>query len=167
VANATQIYGATRPTYDFDCLPKATDDNLDRLGAALNELGARVRSEGIDDETARQITPKLDARFFKHTMIANFRTDAGDLDVLHDMPAGDGTKLTFDDLIPRAERRSVGGVMVAIASLDDIIASKRYANRDKDRDALPELDRLSAEARHRRIESSAESPAIRPPLLDD
>lgn len=29
-----------------------------------------------------------------------------------------------------------------VAGLDDIVASKEYANRDKDREALPELHRL-------------------------
>jgi hypothetical protein len=44
----------------------------------------------------------------------------------------------------------VGGSTVTVASIDDVIASKQWANRPKDRDALPELiairDRLAAEA---------------------
>jgi hypothetical protein len=36
-----------------------------------------------------------------------------------------------------------GGVSVLVASLDDVIRSKRWLNRDKDRAALPELLELS------------------------
>jgi len=52
-----------------------------------------------------------------------------------------GRPLDFADLIARAERSEFAGVTVTLASLDDIIASRRYANanRDKDREALPEL----------------------------
>jgi predicted nucleotidyltransferase len=36
----------------------------------------------------------------------------------------------------------VGGIVIHVASLDDIIDSKTHANRPKDHDALPELHRL-------------------------
>ena len=35
-----------------------------------------------------------------------------------------------------------GDIVVNLASLEDIIESKRYANSAKDREALPELDSL-------------------------
>lgn len=147
---ATMAHGATRPTKDFDCLPRTTVENLDRLGAALSELGARFRAEGVDDETARQMTPPLDARFFSTTFVGNFRTDAGDLDVLLDMADGDGTRRTYDDLATRAIPITIDGIVVRIAALEDIIASKQHANRVKDREALPELYQLAKEARERR-----------------
>jgi len=37
----------------------------------------------------------------------------------------------------------IGGLVVHVAGLDDIIASKEYAGRDKDLEALPELRRLN------------------------
>lgn len=39
----------------------------------------------------------------------------------------------------------VGDLIISIASLDDIIASKEYAGRRKDLDALPELQALRHE----------------------
>ena len=36
---------------------------------------------------------------------------------------------------------------VRVAGLDDIIDSKRWANRPKDHDALPELETLAAQGR--------------------
>ena len=40
-----------------------------------------------------------------------------------------------------------GRIVVRIAALDDIIASKQWADRPKDRDALPELLAMRDEAR--------------------
>jgi hypothetical protein len=39
-------HGATRPTLDVDFVPRSTSENLDRLAAALRELGARLRVGG-------------------------------------------------------------------------------------------------------------------------
>jgi len=39
----------------------------------------------------------------------------------------------------------VVGIDVQLAGLRDIVASKRFAGRDKDREALPELERLLAQ----------------------
>ena len=39
----------------------------------------------------------------------------------------------------------MAGVVVHVAGLDDIINSKRWANRPKDLDAIPELEALVRE----------------------
>jgi len=52
------------------------------------------------------------------------RTDAGDIDVLADIPAGAGVRRTYDDLLPRSARLDAGGVVVAVANLEDVIKSK-------------------------------------------
>ncbi len=65
--------------------------------------------------------------------------DAGDFDVLCDMPARDGTRKRYEDLIGRAEPKTFDRSVVMVAALDDIIASKQWANRPKDIEALPEL----------------------------
>lgn len=48
----------------------------------------------------------------------------------------------FEELVARSERVEVGGVVVMVAGLDDIIASKERADRPKDREALVELREL-------------------------
>ena len=45
----------------------------------------------------------------------------------------------FEHYRPRATRLQVGQVTVLVASLDDVIASKEHADRDKDREVLPLL----------------------------
>ena len=38
-----RAHGATRPTSDIDLVPRGEHSNLERLAAALKELGARLR----------------------------------------------------------------------------------------------------------------------------
>ena len=50
-----------------------------------------------------------------------------------------------EDLLVRASSVDFGGVPVRVAALEDIIASKEWADRPKDRAALEELRRLAAD----------------------
>ena len=75
--------------------------------------------------------------------ISTWRTDAGDFDVLADIPTGDGRRLRYEDLASRAGVQQLHRVTVRIAALDDIIASKEWADRPKDHEALTELRRLA------------------------
>ena len=68
--------------------------------------------------------------------ISTWRTDAGDLDVLTLLRRRDGERASYTDLIERASGVSVDGIVVTVAALDDIIASKEFADRPKDREAL-------------------------------
>ena len=78
--------------------------------------------------------------------ISTWRTDAGDLDVLAALRDGDGRRVTFGELVRRSTSTSVGGLTIRLAALDDIIESKRFANREKDQEALPELEQLRVES---------------------
>lgn len=137
-----QMHGATRPTWDFDSLPATSTENLDRLASAMRELNARLRVDGMTDEESRALPLPLDAASLAHLDISTWRTDAGDLDVLTGIPTLTGDRASYDDLVARAERVQIGGVVVMVAGLDDIIASKEWANRPKDRAALVELREL-------------------------
>jgi hypothetical protein len=119
--------------------------NLDRLAAALRELGAGLRVHGLSDEEAKALPVQLDGRFLADSELTTWRTDAGDLDVLTDIPARDGHRLRHEDLAGRASIIQGEQFAVRAAALADIIASKEWANRPKDREALPELHRLAAE----------------------
>ena len=77
--------------------------------------------------------------------ISTWRTDAGDLDVLAALRDGDGRRVTFGELVRRSTSTSVGGLTIRLAALDDI-ESKRFANREKDQEALPELEQLRVES---------------------
>jgi hypothetical protein len=132
-------YGALRPTFDFDCLAERSASNLDRLARAMKELGARLRVEGLSDDEAAALTVPVDGAWLGGMEISTWRTHAGDFDVLCDMPDRTGTRQRYEDLIDRAVRTDIYGSVVTVAALDDIIASKQWANRPKDIEALPEL----------------------------
>jgi hypothetical protein len=138
---ASQLHGARRQTYDIDFVPAATEANDDRLASALRELGARLRVAGLTDDEARQLPVTIDAATLQAFGSTTWTTDAGPLDVLRELPVT-GDRRTFDELIQRSTDVDVDGIIIHLASLDDIIDSKTHANRPKDQEALPELHQL-------------------------
>ena len=141
---AAVIHGAERQTQDFDCVAQSSRENLHRLALAMRELNARLHVEGLTDAEASTLPLALDAAMLARMEISTWRTDAGDLDILADIPDRHGQHMRFEELIQRADSAVVGGLVVRVASLDDIIGSKVWADRPKDREALPELQRLHA-----------------------
>ena len=138
-----QLYGATRPTGDIDALASWSEENLERTDAALRELNARLRVHGMSDEDATALPSMLCIETLRPMEISTWRTDAGDIDIMADLRSPDGERRRYEQLAARASRADVGGVVVSVAALSDIIDAKTFANRDKDRDALPELRRLA------------------------
>ena len=108
----------------------------------MRELGAYLRVGGVDDETARALPVVIDAETLTRLETSTWRTDAGDIDVLVTIRDSTGARLTIADIEARAVEIEVVGVVVRLASLHDIIESKTFADRIKDREALPELERL-------------------------
>jgi hypothetical protein len=49
------------------------------------------------------------------------------------------TKARFESIHSRSVRVAIGGQVAVVASLEDVIASKEAADRDKDRAQLPVL----------------------------
>jgi hypothetical protein len=142
---AAQGYGAARPTKDFDCLVRREQANLDRVAAAMVELGARLRVGGLSDEEARALPVQMDGAMLAQNEISTWRTDAGDLDVLTNIPARDGRRLGYEDLAHRTNIVQGNGFVIRAANLADIVASKEWADRPKDREALAELREILAE----------------------
>ena len=144
---AARVYGAARLTEDFDCLARRTRENLACVARALADLGARLRVEGLTDIEAKALPVRLEPETLGAMELSTWRTDAGDVDILTELPARDGTRRRYDDLAEHAVTIRIDGVHVRVAGLDDIIDSKRWANRPKDHDALPELETLAAQGR--------------------
>lgn len=142
-----QLHGATRPTADFDSVPATSEANLGRLAAALRELNAYLRVGGLTDDEARELPMQIDAASLARLDVSTWRTDAGDLDVLVHLRDRAGRLVPYDEMIGRARAVRLEGVVVTLASLDDIIASKEFADRPKDREALDELRRLAEKQR--------------------
>jgi predicted aconitase len=143
---AARLHGAQYPTGDFDSLPRTDEENLTRLAAALNELGAFLRVEGLTDDEARQLPVVIDASTLASMDLSTWRTDAGDIDILIGLPTRSGGRASYDHLVERADHHIIGTTPVNVAALEDVIDSKEWSNRPKDREALDELRCL----RHRR-----------------
>lgn len=139
---AAWAYGAQRPTYDVDCMPEPSRENLERLAAAMRDLNARLRVEGLTDEEAALLPVQITGSALARLELSTWRTDGGDLDILADIPDRDGRHMSYGELLDRASELDLDGIVVRVAALDDVIASKEWADRPKDRDALPELRSL-------------------------
>ena len=144
---AAILWGATRATRDVDCVAERSTDNLQRLCDALRQMGnPRLRIDGVDDVTAGELSAELlHPDFFERIAVSAWRTDAGSIDVLREIPTSNGEPIGYGELRSRATFAPTGQLSIPVASLDDIIDSKRVADRDKDRAALPELERLRRE----------------------
>jgi hypothetical protein len=69
--------GSPLPTEDVDVTPERTDENLERLASALDEVDARLRVEG---QTA--VPFPADARLLGQAEAWTLTTRHGDLDVV-------------------------------------------------------------------------------------
>lgn len=135
-----RLHGATRMTRDLDLCPVWQLDNLGRVASALRELGARLRDAPPD-----LVFPPITAQTLREINFGTWRTSAGDLDVLRDIPSGDRHHPNdYERLAVRATTREFLGCTIYVADLGDIIVSKEVADRPKDREALPELRALRA-----------------------
>jgi hypothetical protein len=143
---AAALRGSATPTFDVDITPAAGAANLARLSAALTDLNARIRVDGI----AEGLPFSHDATSLAHMTTLNLITRFGDLDIAFD-PAGVTDYSQWEN---GATLATVLGVPVQVASLDDIIQSKEAADRDKDRLQLPVLREL--QRRQHRMDTPSE-----------
>lgn len=131
-ALAATIHGSPIRTNDADICPDREPSNLGRLAAALREMEAKVYTaeepDGLDFA--------CDAEGLDRSEIWNLVTRHGRLDISFTPSGTNG----YGDLRREAVQMDVGdGVVVAVASLLDVIRSKEAAGRAKDRAVLPLL----------------------------
>lgn len=137
---AVVIQASPRFTRDLD-ISYATDTaNLERLGALLVALGARLR--GVEDDVS--FTP--DARTLRHAQMLTLTTRDGDLDLLADPPGSPG----YPALRRHADIVDLDGDSVRIASLEDLIEMKRAAGRPQDEIDIESLEVARSRLRGRR-----------------
>ena len=139
---AAVVRGSSLPTKDINVIPSRDRTNLDRLGRALTRMNAMIRISGDPVPT------KIDGGFLASMPhMLNLVTDFGEMDITF-TPAG--SVGDFEGWRRGATSEEIeDGLMVLVASLDDIIDSKRVANRPKDQMALPYLESLRDEIRRR------------------
>ena len=140
---AVVVQASPRFTRDLD-ISYATDTaNLERLGALLVDLDARLR--GAEEDVP--FTP--DAGTLRHTQMLMLTTRDGDLDLLVDPPGSPG----YPALRRHADIVDLDGASVRIASLEDLIEMKRAAGRPQD-----EIDLESLEVARSRIRGTRHKP---------
>jgi hypothetical protein len=127
------VHGSPYATVDVDIVPRKERINLDLLSSALRALEARVY-------VSAQEAPRFehDGASLADAAVWNLATAFGGLDITF-VPTG---TTGYSDLIERSQSIDIGGVVVRVAALEDIIRSKEAANREKDRVLLPALRRL-------------------------
>jgi hypothetical protein len=140
---AAAIWGSPRNTDDLDICPSDDSENLAHLADALNELGARFRSPGL--ESGFPPPARWDDKSFGASTSLSLVTKHGWLDVWF---RPDGTR-GYRDLFEHAAEAGFRGVRVRVADLDDIIRSKAAAGRDRDLQAIPHLRELQQRRRQR------------------
>jgi predicted nucleotidyltransferase len=136
---AMMLHGSAHITEDIDIGYARSAANFAALAGALRSMNARLRN------VPRDLPFVLDARTFVNTQNLTLETDLAPFDLLGYIPGVDD----FDQLFERAILTQLDGIAVRIASLDDIIAMKRAADRPKDRNhiaELLELKQLSSES---------------------
>ena len=111
-------------TFDLDVAAAATKPNLKRLEAALSELDARLRVPDPEDSVAA----KLDARMLADLSVVTMMTRFGPFDLLF-APSG---APPYDELRKRAAEVAPFGMILRVASIEDLISMKRAAGREKD-----------------------------------
>lgn len=132
---AAQVHGSPSLTGDVDICFALEGANLDRLAIALRSLAAVRR------ELPSGVSAPIDARALRAGDVFTLTTRFGDLDLL----AHPDPNLDFETLMKRSIGATVLGMQVRVASLQDLMAMKRAANRPKDRIELEILGALREE----------------------
>ena len=118
-STAAILQGAPLMTQDIDLLVRDTERNREKLATLCSALGG----------SAVEITPLSTTKRIVGLAVG--------VDILFDEISGG---LAFASLRSRAVEVEIGPAVAVVASLEDVIASKRAADRPKDRAQLPILE---------------------------
>jgi predicted nucleotidyltransferase len=129
---AMRLHGSAYITDDVDVGYARDLDNLSSLARALAPLHPRLRG------APPELPFRIDLRTLQIGQNFTLETDAGNLDVLGDIPGSS----SFDELWKNADEKPLFGFNVRVASIPDLISMKRAAGRRKDQDHLRELEAL-------------------------
>jgi hypothetical protein len=122
---AASLRGSPVVTGDLDICYARDEENFESLATALRELGARLRGPGIPEDLPFQ----LDAKTIEIGDHFTFWTRGGKFDCMGTPSGSSG----FKDLDAAASTLEVDGILVRVASLDDLIRMKQASARAKDK----------------------------------
>jgi hypothetical protein len=128
---AAALHGAPVTTLDIDFMFRDTPANMRKLKAVSRELKAII------------LRPYYPVSKLYRMVDEDYGMQIDFMPVVHGIRS-------FASLRSRAEQRKIGGASAVLASLADIITSKRAASRAQDQAVLPVLERTlhEKEARH-------------------
>ncbi len=132
---AARLHGSPTVTIDVDICPARDSDNLERLVRALHEVKAQLRSV---DESVPFI---IDVKTLQRSMNLTLMTSLGALDLLGEPAGTDG----YRELAANAITLEVEGLLLKVASLEDLMRMKEASGRPKDRIELEVLGALRDE----------------------
>jgi hypothetical protein len=130
---AAVLHGSPRITRDLDVCFATDRENLRALAKVLRELNARPA--GVDDDVP--FVP--DERTLAKVELLTLETDFGRLDVMT-APAGSPS---YNRLHARAARYEIGGFLVKVAEIEDLLAMKAAVGRPKDLADIAELEAIA------------------------
>jgi hypothetical protein len=136
------VLGSAYQTGDVDVVYERSKENLEHLAAALRELGATLRGAPND------LPFQLDARTLAAGQNFTFETRFGSLDILGDAAGAP----RYETLRRDSTQHDVGGVTIAVSSIDHLIAMKEAAGRPRDKLMVSEYKLLADEIRRREAE---------------
>jgi len=123
------IHGSDEQTDGIDIVPSTREENLRRLGLALEDLNAR-RTDGRQPSLERDLAREP---------VLELHTDQGDLKIV---PEPAGTR-GYDDLRRAVTREPLGhGLRPSVASVGDHARMLAALDRERDRTPLLTLRRL-------------------------
>jgi hypothetical protein len=123
------LHGSDELTDGLDIVPSLREENLRRLGQALEDLNAR-RQDGKGLVLERDLA--------RHPVL-ELQTDAGELKIIAEP---EGTR-GYDDLRHRATREPIGrGLRPSVASADDHARMLAALDRQQDQVPLRTMQRL-------------------------
>jgi hypothetical protein len=126
---AAVVQGAPITTMDVDIVHRRTPENVDRLLAFLESVGAHYRGR-----PAPPLPPSRSALLGPgHSL---FMTDLGPVDALGAIEGG----ADYDQLVPRSTVITLGERHLRLLTLEAIVDLKRSSTDPKDRLRLPVLE---------------------------
>jgi predicted nucleotidyltransferase len=131
---AVMFHGATYLTSDCDLAYEKSLENLERLSAALHDLGARPVRASDDGDFDLDLSILLAP--FMH-----LKTEAGPVDLISRLPNIESCA----ELYARSLAIEVDGVEIRIAALEDLIRLNTGTNRERDQLHLAMLKAIQKE----------------------
>jgi hypothetical protein len=131
------VHGSARLTLDVDIVYRRSQDNIQRLVAALQPLKPYLRGAPAG------LPFRFDVGTVRRGLNFTLTTGAGDLDVLGEIVGGG----TWESLNAHAIDVTLFGAPLRVLDLPALIRAKRAAGRPKDLEAIAELEELLARRR--------------------